>query len=104
MKDEEMKSNYVEIIPPHFQVENNRLVQAAGMLCRNPKFQGWLIKSGCANELNEESAANALRKLLCIDSRRQIGEEEQTADYFMRIKKMFEKGHLLGERCDDNKQ
>tara|TARA_R110000796_G_scaffold9530_4_gene32412 strand:- start:1050 stop:1520 length:471 start_codon:yes stop_codon:yes gene_type:complete len=91
-----------EIIPPRIQMENSRLVQAAGMLCRDEKFQQWLIDSGCANELNEESAGNALRRLLCIDSRRQIGEEEQTAEHFKQIKEIFEAGQLMGKSSHES--
>ena len=90
-----------EIIPPRIQMENSRLVQAAGMLCRDEKFQQWLIDSGCATELNEEAAGSALRRLLCIDSRRQIGEQEQTAEHFSQIKEVFESGKLMGRKEDE---
>jgi hypothetical protein len=89
------------IIPPRIQMENSQLVQAAGMLCRDEKFQQWLVDSGCATELNERAAGNALRRLLCIDSRRQIGEEEQTAEHFKQIKEVFESGKLMGRKEDE---
>ena len=90
-----------EIIPPRIQMNNSRLVQAAGMLCRDEKFQQWLVDSGCATELSEEAAGSALRRLLCIDSRRQIGEEEQTAEHFRQIKEVFESGKLMGRKEDE---
>ena len=90
-----------EIIPPRIQMNNSRLVQAAGMLCRDEKFQQWLVDSGCATELSEEAAGSALRRLLCIDSRRQIGEEEQTAEHFRQIKEVFESGKLMGRKQDE---
>lgn len=93
-----------EIIPPRMQMESTRLVQSAGMLCRDGKFQQWLIDSGCTSELGEDAAENALRKLLCIDSRRQIGEEEQTAEHFKYIKSIFESGKLMGKREDEGEQ
>ena len=39
-----------EIIPPPMQMAADRLVQSAGMLCRQERFQRWLVESGCGNE------------------------------------------------------
>ena len=86
-----------EIIPPPMQMTADRLVQSAGMLCRQERFQRWLVESGCGNEISEESAIKYLRRLLGISTRKQIGEEEQAAKDFRTIKEKFESGQLLGK-------
>ena len=86
-----------EIIPPPMQMTADRLVQSAGMLCRQERFQRWLVESGCGNEISEESAIKYLRRLLGISTRKQIGEEEQAAKDFRTIREKFESGQLLGK-------
>ena len=91
-----------EIIPPPIQAAANRLVQSAGMLCREEKFQQWLVDSGCGDEISEESASKYLRRLLGINSRRQIAEEDHVARHFSQIRNIYESGQLLG--APDNAQ
>ena len=91
-----------EIIPPPLQAAANRLVQSAGMLCREQKFQKWLVDSGCGDEISEESASKYLRRLLGINSRRQIAEEDHVARHFGQIRNIYESGQLLG--APDNAQ
>jgi len=79
------------------QMAADRLVQSAGMLCRQERFQRWLVESGCGNEISEESAIKYLRRLLGISTRKHIGEEEQAAEHFRKIKEQYESGQLLGK-------
>jgi hypothetical protein len=50
---------------------NNR-VKTAGMLCRDPKFQQFLVACNWMNDEGEDAAANTLCKHLGIQSRSEL--------------------------------
>lgn len=66
--------------------DGGAMVQAAGMLCRDPKFSAWLSKSRgvvlvCKGGLDLEGAtAAALRAALIVDSRAELATNEGAQD------------------------
>ena len=53
-------------------ITDNRAVQAAGLLCRNPDFRAYLRSRGLGESKDENGAASILRSILKVDSRSKI--------------------------------
>ena len=56
------------VMPKH-KTDGERAVVSAGMLCRQPDFQKWMVEAGFSLEESEEAAINGLHHLCGINSR-----------------------------------
>jgi hypothetical protein len=59
------------------EFEGDRAVRIAGMLCRNPKFWGYLADQALILEASEEEATEYLRHYLEIQSRSELKTNDQ---------------------------
>lgn len=59
------------------KTSGQRAVASANMLCREPKFQHWLMQRGYALDATEEGAIDALYVYLGISSRSQLMTNEE---------------------------
>ena len=64
------------IITPPSVREANKIVNQAGMLCREDSFQDWLFDQGLIFEKNEEAAAMAVRQHCGIHSRIELSSNK----------------------------
>lgn len=67
----------------------NRAIKSAGMLCRNEVFQRYMVDEGYAVEASDEAAANALRSILGVESRRDFHENPDAIDQYDKIRDEF---------------
>lgn len=74
---------------PVHKEKANRIIQAAGMLCRNPKFWKWLSDQVAMDINDEEEAVTHLHAILGIDSRAELRDNEEAAKQFVEISKDF---------------
>ena len=65
------------IITPPSVREANKIVNQAGMLCREDSFQDWLFDQGLIFEKNEEAAAIAVRQHCNIHSRIELASNKE---------------------------
>lgn len=65
-------------------------VSIAGMLCREPRFQAWLWKTGLATSASEDAAIDALHHHLLIKTRAELAKDEKARDRFYELKASFE--------------
>ena len=65
------------IITPPSVREANKIVNQAGMLCREDSFQDWLFDQGLIFEKNEEAAATAVRQHCNIHSRIELASNKE---------------------------
>lgn len=64
--------------------------QSAGMLCRSVNFQGYMVHLGYADAKTEGQAAGALRDILKIKTRSEIGKDQKVREEWVRLKNQFE--------------
>ncbi len=64
------------IITPPSVREANKIVNQAGMLCREDSFQDWLFDQGLIFEKTEEAAATAVRQHCNIHSRIELASNK----------------------------
>lgn len=67
------------------------IVSSAAIVCRDPKFQAFLYKTGRALELSEEGAAEGLRSFLGIKSRVDLAHSERARRLFIELRQEFER-------------
>jgi hypothetical protein len=72
------------------KVSAKKAVAIANMLCREPKFQAWLWKTGISTEPNEDGAVEALYQHLLIKSRSELASDEKARKKFYELKASFE--------------
>ena len=70
--------------------EGDRLVQSAGMLCRNPSFQRWLHDKGYIFEISEFETTTFLREYLGVESRAEIKTNREARRLFGKLRERFE--------------
>ena len=75
--------------------EIKRLKSSCGALCRNRKFQEYILKDGFAPSLleinlNEENTVCILKKKLNIKSRAEFSTNEQARNQFIQIREDFQ--------------
>lgn len=70
--------------------EGDRLVQSAGMLCRNPSFQRWLHDKGYIFEISEAETTDFLREYLGVESRSEIKTNREARRLFGKLRERFE--------------
>lgn len=76
-------------IEPPDAAEGRKAVQVAGALCREPKFQKWLVAQGMVFDASEEAAAGAICDVLGIDSRAELKTNVEARTAFLDIVKQF---------------
>ena len=74
--------------------EGDRAVQSAAMLCRNPKFQQWMVKVGLAILASEEACADGIRAFCDIESRAEFKTNRAAREKFVALKERFENNFL----------
>lgn len=57
-------------------------VMKAGMLCKSPAFQEWLVKMGHAEKVSETAAVNAIYDMCNISSRTELNGNKQAQEIF----------------------
>lgn len=72
----------------------NRAIQSAGMLCRNPDFQNYLMTAGwvapVADDNPQDAAANGIRAACGIESRTEFRTNKDALDTFDRLREDFQ--------------
>jgi hypothetical protein len=76
-------------VPLPERVDGRRLVTSAGMLCREPRFQRWLIDAGLADGASEEDAAAAVCHHCSIESRKELATNQAAARLFKRLRREY---------------
>ncbi len=72
-------------------IEGDRAVQAAGMLCRQAIFQGWMVRCGGAEHEGENEVIRAVRSYCGIDSRAELRHNEAAREKFKVLQYYFMK-------------
>lgn len=70
--------------------EGERAVQSAGMLCRNIKFQMWMLHNGYALGASEYECSEGLKGHCKIDSRAELKDNREARAAFKKLKEAFE--------------
>ena len=78
-----------EIIEPESVREGKRMVTSCGALCRDSDFQKWLMDNGFSEEQTEEAAATSVKRLLKVESRAELKENEDTQRRWLVIRQHF---------------
>lgn len=69
--------------------EGIKAVTAAGALCADPRFQGWLVINDIAEEASEEAAAAALRIECRVTSRKEFRVNQEARQRFFALRDQF---------------
>lgn len=78
-------------VEPPDAAEGRKAVQIAGTLCREPKFQRWLVSQGVTFDASEEAAAAAVCDVLGIDSRSELKTNAAARKEFQDIVARFKR-------------
>ena len=70
--------------------EGERAVQSAGMLCRNIKFQKWMMDNGYAFGTSEQECTEGLKAFCEVESRAELKDNRQARERFKELKERFE--------------
>ena len=74
---------------PYLMEIGDRAFRSAAALCRNERFQGWLVKNQMANLQSEEEAAMAVRKICQVKSRVELKTNQKAMMKFEKIRSEF---------------
>lgn len=78
-------------IEPPEVAEGKKAVQMAGAMCRERKFQDFLVENCGALDASEESAAEALCEVLGINSRTELRKDAAARKQFHEIVDQFKR-------------
>lgn len=67
-----------------------KVVAIAGTMCRNPRFQTWLVHMGIADAVSDEAAAAGVKSTLLIESRKELETDAVARKKFMDLVASFE--------------
>jgi hypothetical protein len=70
--------------------DGERAVQSAGMLCRNIKFQKWMMDNGYAFNTSEQECTEGLKAFCEVESRAELKDNRQARERFKELKERFE--------------
>jgi hypothetical protein len=70
--------------------DGERAVQSAGMLCRNIKFQKWMMDNGYAFGTSEQECTEGLKAFCEVESRAELKDNRQARERFKELKERFE--------------
>ena len=79
-------------IEPPDVAEGKKAVQMAGALCKEPKFQNWLVRYGEAFEVSEIEASATICEMVGISSRADLKTDSRARKKFLDIVEHFKKG------------
>ena len=74
--------------------EGDRAVQSAAMLCRNPKFQQWMVRVGLAVLASEEACSDGVRAFCKVESRAEFKSNHEARANFIALRERFENNFL----------
>lgn len=60
----------------------SKAVATAGTICRNPRFQSWLVRMGIASKVSEDDAVDGLKAFLLIESRKELSTDADARKRF----------------------
>jgi len=78
-----------QIVKPPSVVKADMNIKMAAALCKDERFQVWLVRNQLADEMSERAAAAALRKYCNIQSRAELKSNKQAADRFLALRAEF---------------
>lgn len=78
------------VMPKH-KTDGERAVVSAGMLCRQPDFQKWMVEFGHTLEASEEAAINGLHYLCGINSRANLRTNKDALQRFTELQFEYSK-------------
>lgn len=78
------------------KTEGERAVAAAGALCRNPRFRGWMADKGYAADDTPDKVAAGLRAICMVDSRSELATNEDARKSFLELRDEFEHDYKRG--------
>ena len=84
-------------VAPKSKSEGRLAVSSAGALCRNSEFRKWLSYEMTEVVESEEEAAEVLRKVLAIKSRRDLETDVEAREVFNDMKNRFISDHKAGK-------
>ena len=70
--------------------EGERAVQSAGMLCRNMKFQKWMVRQGLALTMSEDDCADGIKAYCDIESRSELKDNREARALFIKLRESFD--------------
>lgn len=82
---------------PFLMEMGDRAFRSAAALCRNERFQEWLIKTEKAKSLSEEEAATSIRKMCKIKSRTELKTNQTAIMRFEQIRSEFKEAIRSGK-------
>jgi hypothetical protein len=74
--------------------EGDRAVQSAAMLCRNPKFQQWMVRVGLAVFASEEACTDGVRVFCKVESRAELKTNHEARANFIALRERFDNNFL----------
>ena len=77
------------VAKPYLMEMGERAMRSAAALCRNERFQEWLVKSQRASGMSEDEAAEAVRKLCGVKSRTELRTSQKAIMKFEQIRSEF---------------
>lgn len=86
-----------EVVPPKEKTEGEKIVDIAGLLCRNPRFIHWLYDNGHSRSDDEAGSIEAVRAICGIKSRSELRTNEEARWLFEDLKAQFELDYKKGE-------
>jgi len=69
--------------------DRKKAVSVAGAMCRNRKFQEWLVHMGMADSVGEDAAVIALKDSLLIGSRTELQTDDAARKKFFELVASF---------------
>lgn len=79
-----------EPVPSQDVLAGEAAVKQAGALCSDPRFQGWLVSKGMADEADEDSASVAVRKHCGVTSRKELKTNKKAFKTFKSLVDEFQ--------------
>jgi hypothetical protein len=74
--------------------DGGRAVQSAAMLCRNPKFQQWMVRVGLAVFASEEACSDGVRAFCKVESRAELKTNHEARANFIALRERFDNNFL----------
>lgn len=85
-----------EMVPPSEKAEAEKIIDIAGLLCRNKHFIKWLHSGGLSAGTTEQDAVTAVRDICGIQSRAEFRTNEDARRIFTDLKQQFEDDYKKG--------
>ncbi len=86
-----------EVIPPKEKSDAEKVIDIAGLLCRNPRFRSWMFHIGYSLSDDEKGAVEGIRNLCGVKSRADFRTDEEARNRFLDLKTEFEVALKRGE-------